>query len=353
MRSIPRIFLTLGLFSIVVHSVLAQEPQPTLVTTEGIRQVEFNNQMTLVGRTRAQAHSSIVSAVPGKVQSIQAMEGLPFKKGAALVTIHPERMALALKAKQAESDQARARSELARKELLRAEELVLTSVYPERSRDQAIAEAAIASARLQELEAEKQQLEIDLYEATIRMPFSGFTIKRLVNVGEWVSRGTPVFEVVDLSVVEVTLDLPERHLGKLTVESSVIITLTGSREHTYSGRVTGIAPRASETTHTFPVIVAVEAGDSKLGAGMLVRATVNLVDTFTSLAVPKDAITREGDRTYIFAIQDDRAVRIAVQISSSEGSWVGIAGDGLFEDQPVVVRGNERLFSGSPVRVTE
>ena len=68
--------------------------------------------------------------------------------------------------------------------------------------------------------------------------------------------------------------------------------------------VTGIAPRASEATHTFPVIVEVDNAQRRLGSGMLVRAALSLNETFTSLAVSKDAIVRQGDETLVYVVTD-------------------------------------------------
>lgn len=353
MELVKSICLTVGFILLVTADVFAQEAPPALVAVEEVSSHEFHDQISLVGRTRARADSSIVSEIEGKVATIKASEGRAVKKGAILVTIESQRIALALKAKSAQVAQAAAQAVLADRELQRAEELVGNSIFPERNRDQAAAEAARAAARLQELEAEEAKLQLDLEQTSIRIPFSGFTIRRMVDVGEWVTRGTAVFEVVDLSVVEVTLDLPERLLGKLAQGSKVGVTLSGDNSRTYEGKVIGIAPRASETTHTFPVIVAIDQPDARLGGGMLVRATAYLADTFRSLAVPKDAIVRQGDRTLVYAMIDGKAASIPVRISSAEGSLVAVEGEGLSEGLKVVVRGNERIFPGSPLRVSE
>jgi multidrug efflux pump subunit AcrA (membrane-fusion protein) len=114
--------------------------------------------------------------------------------------------------------------------------------------------------------------------------------------------------------------------------------------------VTGIAPQASETTHTFPVIVTVPNADGRLGSGMLVKATVSLKGGFTSLAVSKDAIIRQGDRTMVYTVVEGKATPIPVTTSSANGTMVAVSGEGLAEGMPVVVRGNERIFPGSPVQ---
>ncbi len=338
--------------------LLAQEMPPALVETAPIEELEFHEELNLVGRTEARRESRIVAEVSGRVESLAAAEGRPIKRGQALVKIDCRRVELALDAKRAEAAQAAADAELARKELARARELVETSVFPERNLDSAEADEKRAAERYRELDAERRRLELDLEDCTIRAPYAGFTVRKLVDVGEWVEVGTPVFELVDLAVVKVTADLPERRFGQVAVGSPVAITHSNSRSlkaggagGSLTGRVTGIAPRASETTHTFPVIIEVENPDGRLGSGMLVRAALALEGTFVSLGISKDAIVRQGERTIVYTVNDGVASEVAVEVRGSMDTRVAIEGDGLQAGMPLIVRGNERIADGSPVQV--
>ncbi len=356
--------LTATLFTatLLAPVLLAQDEMPAaVVATATIREVEFHEELTLVGRTEARRESRIVAEVAGRVKSLPAGEGRAVTRGAPLVTIDCRRVALALDAKKAEAAQAEADAELAEKELARARELVETSVFPERSLDSAAADEKRTAARYQELEAERRRLELDLESCTIRAPFAGSTVRKLVDVGEWVEAGTPVYEMVDLAVVKVTADLPERRYGQVAVGSRVAITRSasmaplrdGAEVEPLAGKVTGIAPRASETTHTFPVIIEVENSDGRLGSGMLVRASLELEGRFVSLGVSKDAIVRQGDRTLVYTVVDGVASEVTVKTRGSLGTLVAIEGDGLEAGQEVIVRGNERISDGSPVRTED
>jgi hypothetical protein len=83
---------------------------------------------------------------------------------------------------------------------------------------------------------------------------------------------------------------------------------------------------------------------------MLTRVTLSLDDKFTSLAVSKDAVVRQGLNTLVYAVVDGKAVQIPVIVTSSLGDTVAVSGEDLVEGMPVVVRGNERIFPGSPVQ---
>jgi membrane fusion protein (multidrug efflux system) len=159
--------------------------------------------------------------------------------------------------------------------------------------------------------------------------------------------------VVDLSTVKVTVDLPERYFGQVSKGGTVNIVTSAEGGEPVTGIVTGFAPSASEVTHTFPVIIAVDNQDGRLGGGMLVKATLSLNKKFTSLAVSKDAIVRQGNNTMVYTIVEGKATPIAVSTGSTLGTMIAIAGEGVTEGMTVIVRGNERVYPGSPVRTPE
>ncbi len=326
---------------------------PALVITEPVATLDFHEQLTLIGRSEARAESRIVSEVYGPVLAINAREGVWISRGKPLVTIDPERNKLSLVAKEAQAAQAEAEAVLAEKEFARVDDLFKQEILSERSLDQAAAEVTRARERQKQLEAERDQLKLDVAKCVVRAPYSGYTVRQLVQIGEWVSPGTPVYGMVDLAVIKVTVDLPERHFGQVEIGSPVSIFVSGDATTPIIGKVTGIVPQASESTHTFPVIVSVENGKGRLGGGMLVKATVSLKGQFTSLAVSKDAIIRQGDQTMVYTIVEGKAAPIPVVTSSSNGIMIAVSGEGLSEGMPVVVRGNERIFPGSPVQTPD
>lgn len=347
-----RIAIALSVLMLVSVTVQAQDRPPALVETEEVSSQKFNDQLRLVGRTEAAIESRIVSEIDGQVEEVSASEGTRVKKGSPLVIIDSELVELTLKAKRAEAEQARHQAHLAESDLKRVEELYGKNLVSENAQDSAQTWAMINRERFNQLEAETNKLERDVRNCTIRAPFDGYVGRKLVDVGEWVSRGTPVYEMADLSEVKVTVDLPERYFGRLKTGSPAIIKTAQNGNQELSGVVTGISPNASQETHTFPVIVTVPNSERKLGGGMLVSTILSLDNKFESLAVSKDAIIRQGDKTLVYTVQDGKAVPIYVSLNSSQGKMVAVSGSGLSAGMQVVVKGNERIFPGSPVRTS-
>ncbi len=338
-----------ALLMLSASSSRAQGMPPTSVETEHVSSLRFHDQITLVGRTEARSHSQIVAEVSGRVIRVDAPEGNPVRQGATLVTIESRNAQYSVEAKRAEVEQAKAQAELKGRDLERSENLFKQGLISDGDIDEDRAAAIQAVELYHQREAELKQMELDLDNCLIRAPYNGFTVRKMIDIGEWVSPGTPVYELVDLSSIKVVVDLPEKHLGHVAIGSDVTITVSGDTGRVINGRVTGIAPNASSETHTFPVMVTVDNPGDQLGGGMLVRATVSMDEMFTSLSVPKDAIVRQGTQTMVYTVADGKAVPIPVQIASSMDDRVAVQGQGLSEGMAVVVRGNERIFPGSPV----
>jgi RND family efflux transporter MFP subunit len=334
-------------------ATIAQERPPTLVVTEQVQQMDFRDQITLVGRTEAQVASRIVAEVSGQVQSIEASEGIWVKAGWPLATIDPDRITFSLQAREAEAAQARHQADLAGINLERAGELFSQKLISQSTFDSVTAWVGVSRERYNQLEAEREQLALDLRNCVISAPFSGYTGRKLVDVGEWVSPGSPVFEMVDVSHVRVIVDLPERYFGHVHPGSRVPIAVSNYDSEELTGSVTGIAAKAYEETHTFPVFIDVPNKEGRLAGGMLVRATLSLDEQFSSLAVSKDAIVRQGIQTMVYTVVDGKANPIPVVTSSVQGTMVAVQADGLAEGMPVVIRGNERIFPGSPVMTAD
>ncbi|MFQ5499840.1 MAG: efflux RND transporter periplasmic adaptor subunit [Candidatus Zixiibacteriota bacterium] len=344
------LFLSL-LFAMTTRlASFGQGMPPTLVVTDEVRSHRFHDQIRLVGRAEAWNQSRIVSQVSGRVEKIDALEGMPVAAGERLISIDNVRIRLLHKAKAAEATQALLQAELAREQLERARELHAQSLISETSLDSARAWDAISEAARMKAEADRDRLDRDVRDCSVRAPFSGVTGRRLINAGEWVNPGTEVMELAALDSIRIVVDLPERYYGQLSVGSTVAISASNNASQELIGRVTGISATASKETHTFPVFVAVSNPDFKLAGGMLVKATLTLNKAFTSLAVSKDAIIRQGGQTMVYTIRDGKAAPMPVLTSSTDGELIAVVSDGLSEGMPIVVRGNERIFPGAPVR---
>lgn len=341
--------LSLTISSIALYNSNAQG---VLVETSKVSKMEFHDQINLIGRTEALVESRIVAEVNGKVAAINAAEGIKVRKGDPLITIDSSRIYYSFISTNADAEQAKVNAKLASDIYAKATKLRGKELISESTLDSTFAYYKIQSSRYEQLEADKNLRRIDLENCTIRAPYDGFTGRKLIDVGEWVQPGEPVFEMVDLSKIRITVDLPEKHFGNLSIGTKVDVYFSNNNGSVVKGKVVGISPNASKETHTFPVIVEVSNSNSKLAGGMLVRTNLYLDNKFSSLAVSKDAIIQQGFQTMVYTVNDGKAESIPVTITSNNGDMVAVTSDVLSEGMPVVIRGNERIFPGADVTIS-
>jgi multidrug efflux pump subunit AcrA (membrane-fusion protein) len=90
--------------------------------------------------------------------------------------------------------------------------------------------------------------------------------------------------------------------------------------------------------------------DLKIKGGMEARVTFNLGTEKDALLVPKDAIVTAGTNRLVFLAADQVAQPVMVQVLGYYDGSVAIEGP-VNPGDIVVIRGNERLRPGQPVKI--
>jgi HlyD family secretion protein len=108
-------------------------------------------------------------------------------------------------------------------------------------------EVRAARAQLEEAEAAEARISHRLEQTEITAPRSGTIQTRMHQAGEWVSAGTPLFRLADLSTVELTVYVPEPSLSQIRLGQEAAVSADGMPERRFTGTVTHIAEQAEFT----------------------------------------------------------------------------------------------------------
>lgn len=255
-------------------------------------------------------------------------------------------------------EQAQAQAEQAQQSLLEARAaLKLVREGPRKER------IAQAQASLDFQQEQVALLEDRLDKHTIRAPFDGVVTEKQSEAGRWVKQGDPIASMVDLNIADVVVDLPEQYVAQVRLGTPARVEVDALPDVQIEAVVTRIVPQAQRQGRTFPVKVEVQnsvddQGQPMLKAGMLARVAIPLGRPRDSLVVPKDALVLGGPTPTVMRVVPDRENQgqwtvaiIPVQTGVATGNQIEILGDVQPGDR-VVVRGNERLRPGMPVRIT-
>jgi RND family efflux transporter MFP subunit len=221
---------------------------------------------------------------------------------------------------------------------------------------------AQAAARVAVAEQDVLRLEDILSKHTIVSPFDGYVVSEGTEIGEWVSSGQAVAEVIELDIVEVRVLVVEDDAPGLRLGADVRVEVPALPGEVLTGVVSKIVPQADVRSRSLPVHVRVQnrvrSGQPLLHGGMFARVVLPLGEPTPTTLVPKDAIVLGGPTPVVFVVDpgqgnpEARSVRpVVVQLGVADNGMIEVTGD-LHVGQEVVIEGNERLRPGQAVMVT-
>ncbi len=108
-------------------------------------------------------------------------------------------------------------------------------------------EAAQAEARLEEAKAGLEERRSLLADLEVKAPADGTLVTRIVDLGEVVTPGAPLFTLVDLDRLYLKVYVPEKEIGRLRRGLEARIYTDAFPDHPFPARVRYIADRAQFT----------------------------------------------------------------------------------------------------------
>lgn len=140
-------------------------------------------------------------------------------------------------------------------------------------------------------------------EADIRLPIytplSGVVIEKIVQQGQYVNVGEPLFNIADLSVVWVELEVYENDFPQIRTGQRVEVVAQSYPGKVFSGRVAFIYPFLDPKSRTVKVRVEMANPGLRLKPDMFVNTTVK-VAMGSSIAVPVNAVVDTGKRRVVW-----------------------------------------------------
>ena len=195
-----------------------------------------------------------------------------------------------------------------------------------------------------------ERLEDELRRMTIVAPFTGFLIRKRIDVGAWLRPGDPVADLIDLDPVFVVGPVNERDASRLRSGARARVTVDAHPDRAFAGELAHVVPQADRESRAFPVKVRVRNPEHVLKAGMFARVALEIPGNRQALHVPKDAIVRRDGASLVFVVDNGVARARPVRTGVSAAGLVELLDGAVGAGQEVVVVGNDTLRDGAKVR---
>lgn len=337
----------------------AAPPQlPTPVEVVVLQASGPSETLRLTGTVTALRRAELSPRLSGLVSAVGVEVGTRVRAGEPLLELDPTLARLALQREQAALGEARARLREAERRRDEARRLVARGFLPQTRLAAAESELEIAHAGTVRLEAQLREAGELLARHRVEAPFDGVVVRRMTEIGEWVSPGEAIFELVASDAVRIDVQVPQERIRGVRAGAIATVIADADSERRLRGRVTAVVPAGSTQARSFPVLVELLEGAGELAPGMSVAVELALAGNGPALTLPRDAVVRlpEGAVEVWIAepAPDGRftAQRRRVRLAPAAGDWVSVA-EGLEPGLRVIVRGNERLRPSEPLRLVE
>jgi RND family efflux transporter MFP subunit len=329
------------------------------------------------GYVTPRRRATIAAKITGRVNEVFAEEGMRVKVGQVLATLDDSDARARLLSAEAERNAtAAALADLrvnlanAERDRQRSEALWKDGAVSEQAVDQARtaveslrARIALAEEQVRAAEARAKVAEQDLENTIIRAPFAGLVVSKDAQRGEMVSpisagggfTRTGIATIVDMTSLEVEVDVNESSLARVTLEQPVQAVLDAYPDWKIPARVRTVIPTADRQKATVKVRVAFERLDPRILPDMGVKVTFLGPEPPADQAripraiVPKAAIREEGGDHVVYVLREGRVERRLVRLGSARGDEQDVIGE-LADGEQIVVKGLDRLKDGQRVR---
>ena len=171
---------------------------------------------------------------------------------------------------------------------------------------------------------------------------------RRVSVGDYVSIGAPMFELVDPDPLKLRVRVPEREVAHVTLGAKAQLSVDAYTTK-FDGRVARINPAVDARTRTFEVEIAVPNGDRRLRAGSFAKVEIESESDDGVLLIPRTALTVFAGVHKVFVVEDGKALERVVTLGQEVGERVEVI-KGLAAADRIVPAPPAGLSSGTPVR---
>jgi membrane fusion protein, multidrug efflux system len=202
----------------------------------------------------------------------------------------------------------------------------------------------------------KQNIEIARFNqnfSEIRATSNGRIVKKIMNEGELVGPGMPLFYMTADGAKDwvIKVGVSDKDWARLKEGDAAQVTIDAFKGETFSASVSNKAPSIDPQSGLYQIELKFQRLPSQLALGLFANVKMQPKMQRTYLTIPIDAIIEgNGNHAFVFVAEQGKARKINVETVSIQDGNVLIA-NGLQEGQQVITDGSAYLMDGVTIKV--
>jgi membrane fusion protein, multidrug efflux system len=191
--------------------------------------------------------------------------------------------------------------------------------------------------------------------AEIRAKENGKVIKKLMNEGEIVGAGMPVFIIFGNNNKDwvVKIAVSDRDWAAMNVGMTAKVKMDAYPETNFIGKISELSPAADPASGLYAVKINVPSQGKRFSPGLFAAVDITPAQTRNLWTIPMEAIVEgQGKTAFVYAIAADgvSVKKMPVSVSFIEGN-LAVLNNGLQGVTEIVTAGSPYLTERSRVRV--
>ncbi len=319
---------------------------PQTVSTAKAENSEWQSKLQAIGTLRASNGAELSLQLAGTVEEIAFQSGDMVEKGQTLLRLRSDDDVAKLKALEAQAELAQITYDRDLRQ------------FKAQAVSQQVVDTDAANLKNAQALAGQQRAIVD--QKTLKAPFAGQLGIRQVDLGQYLSPGTPVVTLQSLSPIFVDFLLPQQAVAKLKVGQKVRVKVDTFPGKFFAGDILAINPKIDINSRNVQIRATLPNDDHSLVPGMFAAVDIDVGKPEERLTLPQTAITYNAYGNLVYVVEDkgkgedgkpQLTVRqVFVETGPTRGDQVAVL-KGLKEGDTVVTGGQMKLRNGVPVVV--
>lgn len=341
-------------------SAIGQQSSPIQVGVIAAEKTSIVDTNRFVGRIESIERVDIRARVTGFLEKVEFKDGDRIKEGAPLYRIERGPFEAAVQQAKAAVEKMQAVMENANVQKQRADELIKTNAISQATRDDRNASAREAEANFAAADADLKTAEINLAYTEILSPIAGRIGRTALTRGNVVNPNSGVLTtIVSSDPMYVVFPVSQREFLRLKEEGhgakkqsaadfDVAIQFSNGTVYGKKGRIDFVDSKVDRATDAIVVRATISNPDGELVDGQLVQVSVESGKPEERVLVPQVALIADQQGTYVFAVEDGKAVVKRLKLGPTKGAS-SVVLEGLAGGELIVVQGLQSLKAGAAV----
>jgi RND family efflux transporter MFP subunit len=307
------------------------------VTVSKLEKKTVIENLSAAGTVKAISDVQVISETQGKVLDVYMNIGDFVSQGKVLVSVEDD-------LKQSAFLSAKSGFDKAEKDYSR---------YTNLAKDNFAAESDLEKAHYSYMNAKALFLSAqkELNDTKIKAPISGIITDKNISTGTYISKGTLITNIVDISKLKIIINVSEKYVLKLKKGDRIKISSDLYPGYYFSGYINGISPKGNDSI-TFPVEIIMNNENQKpLNDGMSIKVEISFGKKEIR-SVPRSSLIGSYQNPQIFIVENNTA-KLKTIITGSEFDTDIEVISGISDDDQIVVSGQNNLLDNAEVVIEQ